>query len=281
MPGSVFLYDPDTSLKLGTAASPLVISGTAASGAQPVAGEVASGATDSGNPVKVGGKYNSTLPTFTDGQRADLQLGARGATIVQLQIPGTGNAVDSASASTLNDARSNTVSMYGSFVFGYLFNGTTWDRQRTVTVGDAATTGIPAEGQYLYNGTTWDRQRVGPYQLAQTPITAASGNVANASAAATLAAAASKTTYITGFEITASGATAAAVVSVTVTGTITGTLTYTFVFPAGATVAATPLIVEFALPIPGSAVNTAIVVTCPAGGAGNTNATVVAHGYQQ
>lgn len=39
---------------------------------------VASGATDSGNPVKVGGKYNATPPTFTDGQRGDLQLDVNG-----------------------------------------------------------------------------------------------------------------------------------------------------------------------------------------------------------
>lgn len=39
---------------------------------------VASGATDSGNPVKVGGKYNSSAPTFTDGQRGDLQIDANG-----------------------------------------------------------------------------------------------------------------------------------------------------------------------------------------------------------
>lgn len=41
-------------------------------------GNVASAATDSGNPVKVGGKYNLTIPTFTDGQRADLQVDSRG-----------------------------------------------------------------------------------------------------------------------------------------------------------------------------------------------------------
>lgn len=37
-------------------------------------GNAASGATDSGNPVKVGGKYNASAPTLTDGQRGDLQL---------------------------------------------------------------------------------------------------------------------------------------------------------------------------------------------------------------
>lgn len=48
------------------------------------AGNVASGATDSGNPVKIGGKYNSTLPTLTDGQRGDLQLTSTGSARVTL-----------------------------------------------------------------------------------------------------------------------------------------------------------------------------------------------------
>lgn len=39
-------------------------------------GGVASGSTDSGNPVKVGGVYNSSAPTLTTGQRGDLQLDA-------------------------------------------------------------------------------------------------------------------------------------------------------------------------------------------------------------
>lgn len=113
-----------------------------------------------------------------------------------------------------------------------------------------------------------------------TAVDAASGNVANASAAATLAGVSAKTTYITGFEITAAGATVGAVVVVTVVGVITTTLSYIFTAPTGATVGAQPLIVEFPVPIPASAVNTAIVVTLPALGAGNTNAAVVAHGFQ-
>jgi hypothetical protein len=39
---------------------------------------VASAATDSGSPVKIGGKYNLTRPTFTDGQRADAQVDSKG-----------------------------------------------------------------------------------------------------------------------------------------------------------------------------------------------------------
>lgn len=118
------------------------------------------------------------------------------------------------------------------------------------------------------------------YPSGATPITNSSGNVANASAVATLAGTSAKTTYITGFEVTAGGATAGALVTVTVVGTISGTLSYTFATPTGATIGASPLIVEFSTPIPASTTNTAIVVTLPALGSGNTNATVVAHGYQ-
>jgi hypothetical protein len=41
-------------------------------------GNVAAGATDSGNPVKIGGVYNATQPTLSDGQRGNLVLSARG-----------------------------------------------------------------------------------------------------------------------------------------------------------------------------------------------------------
>lgn len=120
-----------------------------------------------------------------------------------------------------------------------------------------------------------------PYLSSQTPETAASGNVANTAAVATLAASAGKTTYITGFQCTATGSTAAAVVNVTVAGVITGTMTYTFVFPAGVTTLATPLNVTFSNPVPASAANTTIAVTLPAGTAGNTNEACNAQGFQQ
>jgi hypothetical protein len=112
-----------------------------------------------------------------------------------------------------------------------------------------------------------------------TPLIAGSGNVANASAAATLTGTATTTVYISGFEVTGAGATAASVATVTVAGLLGGTRSYTYTFPAGATVACTPLLVQFNPPLPASAVNTAIVVTCPASGAGGTNNTVVAHGF--
>lgn len=112
-----------------------------------------------------------------------------------------------------------------------------------------------------------------------TPLSASSGAVAAAEAAATLTGAAAKTTYITGFQVTGSGATAALPVSVTVTGLLGGTATYAYTAVAGATLANQPLIVSFNPPLPASAVNTNIVVTCPTLGAGNTKNTVNAQGY--
>ncbi len=112
-----------------------------------------------------------------------------------------------------------------------------------------------------------------------TMVSASSGNVANASAAATMPAVADKTNYLSGFQLTSAGATAAACVDATVTGLLGGTKTYTYCAPAGAAVGANPLQVDFYPPVPASAVNTAITVTLPALGAGNTNATANIQGY--
>lgn len=113
-----------------------------------------------------------------------------------------------------------------------------------------------------------------------TALINASGNKANASAVATLTPAATATAYLSGFEVTGAGATAGLPVSVTVTGILGGTLTYTYDFAVGALVGNLPLIVDFDPPLPASAINTPIVVTCPASGAGGTNNCVVAHGFQ-
>jgi hypothetical protein len=112
-----------------------------------------------------------------------------------------------------------------------------------------------------------------------TAVQASSGNVANANAIATLPAQAGHFTYISGFTATASGSTSALAVTLTITNVGT-TMNYTFVFPAGVGVPAQPLTVNFNPPIPASAVNTTIVVTLPPGGAGNTNASVTAWGFQ-
>lgn len=112
-------------------------------------------------------------------------------------------------------------------------------------------------------------------------VAAVSGNVANAPGVATIPGVAGQKAWITGFEITGAGATAGLPVTVTVTGlgVAGGTLSYTYSAAAGALVANQPLSIEFPEPLPASANNTSIVVTCPALGAGATNNTVVAHGF--
>jgi hypothetical protein len=118
------------------------------------------------------------------------------------------------------------------------------------------------------------------YPPAATPLIAGSGVVANASAVATLSGAASVTTHLTGFEVTAGGATNSGLVEVVVSGLLGGSRSYVFGVPAGPTVPAVPLTVDFSAALPASAVNTSIVVTVPALGAGNTHCAVVARGYR-
>lgn len=112
------------------------------------------------------------------------------------------------------------------------------------------------------------------------PVQSSSGNVANATAAATLAAALNRTNYVSGFELTAGGATAGALVVATLTGILGGTLTYIFATPTGVAVGAAPLLVYFDPPLPASGPNVAIAISLPALGAGNTNAAAVIHGFQ-
>lgn len=109
-----------------------------------------------------------------------------------------------------------------------------------------------------------------------TSATAAAGALAPALAAPT----AGETNFITGFEVTGGGATAASVIAVTVTGTIGGTLNYRLAVTAGATLATGPLLVVFPNPIPASAVNTAITLNVPSFGAGNTDAAATIHGFK-
>ena len=111
-------------------------------------------------------------------------------------------------------------------------------------------------------------------------VNASSGNVANATASATLAGVSNLTNWITGFEITNGGATAGACVTATVAGLVGGTESYTVCAPAGAGVAATPLLVQYTSPVPASGPGVAITVSLPPLGAGDTNTTVNLHGYR-
>jgi len=66
-----------------------------------VQGNVASAATDSGNPVKVGGVYNTTAPALTAGQRGDLQVDPAGNLKVAPLPPGSAVADSHTGAATV------------------------------------------------------------------------------------------------------------------------------------------------------------------------------------
>lgn len=136
---------------------------------------------------------------------------------------------------------------------------------------------MPAAAQYVGQNLNVTAQDY--YPAGATPITGASGVVTAATATATLTSAAGRTAYITGFSITGGGATGASVVTCTVTGLVTGTQSYVFPVVAGATLGDTPLQRLFAIPVPASATNTNIVVSCPTFGSGNNGAAVNAEGY--
>jgi hypothetical protein len=116
------------------------------------------------------------------------------------------------------------------------------------------------------------------YPTNSTPVTASTPGTVGA-IAATLPGVAGKTTFICGLSMTSGGNTAAVTGLGTVVGTISGTLDFAYVAPAAGTQGR--LVVTFApVCIPASAMNTSIVVTQPAAGAGTVNAAVSAWGYQ-
>lgn len=83
-----------------------------------------------------GCEYRSTKPTITDGQQVPCQTGTRGSLIVQL-----GNADSTAALGSFSngaDAASNSFGGLPANSYNSLFNGTTWDRLRSIQ-GWAAT----------------------------------------------------------------------------------------------------------------------------------------------
>jgi hypothetical protein len=110
-----------------------------------------------------------------------------------------------------------------------------------------------------------------------------STNTGNAQVVATLPAVAGKVNWLEGFDITGTGATAALAIEVVVGG-LASAMKMEFGVAAGVLAPVNPTgpgiySIRFPEPLPASAVNTAITVTVPAFGAGNTNAAVTAYGF--
>lgn len=120
---------------------------------------------------------------------------------------------------------------------------------------------------------------VSDYPVGAIPVMATSGVKANAVATATLPGAANLTTYISGFDVTRAGATVGLSVTVTASN-LSSALSWIYTATVGALLANSPLLIRFDHPLPATAQNTAIAVSCPALGLGNLNNIVNAYGYQ-
>lgn len=125
----------------------------------PVVGNVAAGATDSGNPVKAGGVRSTTLPSLTDGQRGNLQLDAAGRLLIAHSNLVTGSDGFSNAALAGVSAANDTISGARYFITAATdFNGTSWDRRRNnqdtaaMITAAGATTSQTGADQTNYNG---------------------------------------------------------------------------------------------------------------------------------
>jgi len=111
-----------------------------------------------------------------------------------------------------------------------------------------------------------------------SPQVAACNDAANATATATLTAVANLTWYIYGYQITSNGATVASGgVNATITNLL-GAATMNISVAAGVLGTEDEKIVMFPVPIPASGVNTAVVISIPAIGTGNTHASCALFG---
>lgn len=135
--------------------SALALDATLTGGNQQVQGNIAAGIADSGNPVKAGGKYNVTAPTYADGQRGDIQIDSRGSLKV---ITANGTNPQSFKADNADAvAVSATVDKPAMVTRNSVFNGTSWDRMYNNATGAVlaagATTAQTSATQTTYNAS--------------------------------------------------------------------------------------------------------------------------------
>lgn len=133
-----------TAWKVDGSAVTQPVSGTVTS--SNTTGNVAAAATDSGNPVKVGGKYNTTMPTYTDGQRGDAEITSRGAVKTALFVDASATPVAAVATNADAVAASSIASHLETASRGSVYNGTTWDRQRGDTTGTYVVGSVAHDG---------------------------------------------------------------------------------------------------------------------------------------
>lgn len=152
------LNDGDGAAPALNASGQLVTAAPTGSSSNQVQGAGASAATKVGNPVLVGGVNTTTLPTFTNGQTGDLQIGTRGSLNTTAMVANSTTAVATVVSNTDGVAAGSVGSRYEVAALGYDFNGTTFDRRRAnidtaaLISAAGATTSQTGADQTNYNG---------------------------------------------------------------------------------------------------------------------------------
>jgi len=103
-------------------------------------GIVADAATASGNPVPSGAIYQSTLPTYTDGQRSTLHTGTRGS--LRTELWNSDSTVTQGFLAAGADGGTNSTPGLVDYARRQDFNGSTWDR--TFTCSNSAVINVTA-----------------------------------------------------------------------------------------------------------------------------------------
>lgn len=110
--------------------------------------------------VATTGTYNSTQPTILPGQPERLQIDQRGN--LRVTMNGTNSGLGATVATTASDADSTANGSFWAAAHGYVYNGSSWDRQRGGTSTDSnSAIGQTTVQNMVYNSTStfWDRLR--------------------------------------------------------------------------------------------------------------------------
>lgn len=152
-------------------------------------GNVANDAADSGNPVKVGGVYRSTLASVADGDRTDAQSDTYGnlrTLIAGQQVTGTDNIANNALVSIQANSSTSTGTLRPLLIAQTVYDGTAWDMMR----GDAtdgtlvnlgANNDVTATGNVANDAVdSGNPLKIGGYASATAPANVAGADRVNA-----------------------------------------------------------------------------------------------------
>lgn len=197
----------------------------------------------------------------------EAEVGGRLPTSAKPRIPGTGIVVPIPTT-----AASVPVVGRGCYLLGWSFRETTGTAPAVAELFDGASAG----GSFL-SAIDLTGGSGGPFS--QTPVSQSLSG-ANAAQAPQVGGGAGTLAFVQSISLTGLGATAAGQVTAVLSGLLGGSISYPITVPAGATVPITPIFDTFGTPgLQASAAATAIVLTLPAFGAGNTLEEAALNGY--